>query len=63
MKTTYQSESYKIVTSKALGTMHAQHSLIAAGTLTWEQSIYDNIVILISGALMRADYYYESVYT
>ena len=31
-------ERYKIITSKALGTMHAQHFLITE----WEQSIYDS---------------------
>lgn len=45
-------ERYKIVTSKALGTMHTQHSLFA-GTFGKDRSTA--IVVLISGALVQAD--------
>ena len=46
-------ESYKIVTSKALGTMHGAQHFFIAGKFGNDRS--KTIVVLISGALVRAD--------
>ena len=44
-------ERYKIITSKALGTVHAQHFLTAER----ERSIYEKVVVLTSEVFVRSD--------